>query len=98
MSVARQPHGKPQKGLQTDAPATLALVVTPPHQKLCSSPALHCINFTQRPQLYGLMPRQPPLPPATPTAESSTSLMHYLLYYLIVEVSVYYLLLYIMVF
>ena len=80
----------------TGALASSASVVTPPHWTLDTSPALPRIIYTQGPQLYGFTPHRPPLPSATPTPESCTSLMYYLHYYLILQVGVYYLLLYIM--
>lgn len=73
----------------------MALVVTPlPSILGTSRPG----SIAQHPQLYGLMPRRPPLPPATPTPEHGTSLKYYLFYYLIVEVGVYNSLLYVMAF
>lgn len=59
-------------------------------------PALPHVVSTEGPQLYGLMASRLPILSSTQTPERCSSLMYYLFYYLIVEVGVYNLLLYIM--
>lgn len=77
-------------------PGLLGVGGDPSEWTLATSPALARVIFMQGPQLYGFTPPRPPLPSATPTPDSCTSLMCYLHYYLILEVGVHYLLLYIM--